>query len=125
MATRYKEPPIDKASSKAIVETIVGERNADLQGGNWIVTKARVISGNYNRLFILGEHLNSLGVDVEKDLIMIAASSIGFSKELPDFGMRGEAIQIITQQNLPKKETVTSTTAGIIRRAQPTTETSE
>jgi hypothetical protein len=126
MGDTYKEPPIDKQSTRVIVETIVGNANKDLQVGSWIITRARVISGNYNRLFILGEHLKALGIEgIDKDLAVIAGATIGFSPQIPDFGMRGEAVAIITQQNLPKSEKVREGGTGILKRAEPPAATEE
>jgi hypothetical protein len=118
--SQYREPPLDKASSRAIVETIVGEKNETVEKGDWIVHKSRVFSGNVARAYLLIDLLESLGcVNVWKVRNSIAGSSIGFSKEVPPYGMRGEAVSIITQQALPKKETIATSGEGLLRRGKP------
>ena len=118
----YQEPPIDKQSTRVLVETVVGNKSEDIETKNQNLTRARTISGNYNRLFILGEHLKKLGVDVSDDLTIIASATRGFSKEIPDFGLIGEAIQILTLQQLPKSEKVREGGTGILRRPEPKAE---
>jgi hypothetical protein len=123
MGDTYKEPPLDKASSRVLVSAIVGNENAKIEKGNWHVTKSRVISGNMNRLMVYAAHLEGLGIDVSADVINIQAATIGFSKEIPDYGERGEAIQILTQQDtLPKFEKVREGGTGVLKRPEQPTE---
>ena len=125
MSQGYREPPIDKASSRAIVETLCGNSNQTVQSGTWIIHKSRVIGGNMNRFYGLLDHLESIGCDktrIDKIRVSVAGTTIGFSQKIPEFGMRGEIKEVITQQQLPKKEPVTNTSDGLIRRGKPQTE---
>jgi hypothetical protein len=88
---------------REIVETIVGSRNREVKPGNTIIQKARVISGNYNRMFILMQFLKDKGLDTDKYTVYFANNTVGFSPKLPDYGMRGEALDILNVQK-PVKE---------------------
>jgi hypothetical protein len=117
VGNEIKQPAIDPASTRVIVETIVGNKSVNLEKGTWNVSKGRIIDGNYNRLMILANQMMDLGMDVSSDVAMIMGATVGFSPKIPDYGMRGEAIQIITQQELPKTEKVREGGTGILQRA--------
>lgn len=119
MGDQIKQPAIDPASTRVIVESIVGNKSANLEKGTWNVAKGRIISGEYNRLMILANQMMDMGIDVSSDVAMIMGATVGFSPKIPDFGMRGEAIQIITQQELPKTEKVREGGTGLLQRAMP------
>lgn len=126
MSGKPQESPLSQATTAAITETLIGSKNYTMAPGDWIKTKARIFSGNTNRLLDLFDHLQLIGCNseqVNKMRNMICESTIGLSPELPPNGMRGEALAVITLQNLPKKEQVMNTKSGIIRRAVPEPET--
>lgn len=118
----YQEPPIDKASSRAIVETLCGESNRTVQQGDHIVHRSRICGEGVARHFGLLAHMEAIGVNKEKVnayRVSLANITIGMSPEIPPYGMRGEIKEVITQQQLPKKETVTNTRSGLIKRPEP------
>jgi hypothetical protein len=122
MPEKYQEPPIDKASSRAIVEFEIGESNFTVKSGNHIIMRSRIVCEDQIRFMGLLDHLESLGVNsdaINKHRASVCLASIALSPELPPFGARGEAKDIITMQQLPKKETVTNTSDGLIRRGTP------
>jgi hypothetical protein len=128
MSTRQQESPLSQATTAAITETLIGSKNYNMQSGDWIKTKARIFSGPTNRLLDLFDHLQLIGCNgdqINKMRNMICESTIGLSPELPPNGMRGEALAVITLQNLPKKEQVMNTKSGIIRRGIPEPEQSQ
>jgi hypothetical protein len=103
---------------------LVSHRNATVESGNLIVQQARVISGNYNRVFVLLDYLEGLGINIARERNSIAGTTKGFSPELPAYGMRGEALAILTlTPDLPKKEIINNTQDGILKRGTPQPQT--
>jgi hypothetical protein len=117
---KYKEPPLDKASTKFIIEAVGGNENREVQTGDYIVQKANIFCGALYRLSSLFDTLENMGLELAKERNALVSPTIGFCTELPERGMRGELIQIITKQELPKKEVVRDTDDGNIQRQQPT-----
>lgn len=116
---RDEQPRIDQQSTRVIVETLVGNKNSTLETGNWLVTKSRIFSGNMYRLSVYSAYLQRIGIDVSQDITNILAGTIGFCKDFPDGGMREEAIQVLTQQELPRVEKLKEGGTGILKRGEP------
>lgn len=83
---------------------LTSEENKQVTSGNSIKHKARILSGNYNRISILFDTLENLGVDVAEERNAVFGATIGFSPELPPYGLRGETLDFFKAQQQPKKE---------------------
>jgi hypothetical protein len=83
---------------QAVTQTIIGEENTDIQHGNTIITKARIFDGNSNRLANAFDYYVMRGCDAKiigQLRATVFGASIGYCKDIPDYGMRGEALEII------------------------------
>jgi hypothetical protein len=114
--TAYKEPRIDKASTKIIVETIAGNDNREVVEGDFIEQKSNIFCGAMYRTLGLLNTLENMGMRFGKERNALLNPTIGFCTELPRRGMRGEIIEVITGQELPKTEKVRDTDSGAIVR---------
>jgi hypothetical protein len=106
--TNYKEPRLSPGASEACVQTIVGIQNKQIDknlSGNSGLQKTRVFSASTARLFDFLSVLSNAGftrateLRDEKILEIIAASP-----ELAPYGLRGEALQMLTLQPQITKE---------------------
>lgn len=131
---REPQPRLDPGTSRTLASTLVGNENATIQPGNYIVHKSRILSGAKNRALGGLDHLQSLAVyckdndkktkaikDLEDMRISMAGNTIGFAKEIPEYGMRGEALIAFIGNEMPKKENVREGSTGILRRPEPQT----
>jgi hypothetical protein len=113
---------LDPATSRTLASAIVGNENATVQSGNYIVHKGRIFSGKKNRLLGLLDHLQTIGCDtrrIDAIRVSVAGNTIGFCKEIPDYGERGEALIALIGAELPKKENIREGGTGILSRGQP------
>ena len=126
MSSTYerKQPVLDPSTSRALVKSVIGHENIELQDGDWQYNKARNCSGNVNRVFSFFTICEQFGLDVNKLKNAFVAQTVGLSPDLQPYGMRGEVVQLATQQ-FPKKENITNTTGGIIRIGRPEQEATQ
>lgn len=97
---RFLENP-----NSQLTQAIVSNNNEVIRDGTSIIANSRVISGNANRLLMLLQLLKDKGLpSANKYINYIAINTKGFSKEIPDYGLRGEVIDVITRQLKPKPE---------------------
>jgi hypothetical protein len=90
--------------NQTAIETIIGEKNRKVRLGNSLIHKSRIISGNYNRVAILLDFLEKIGLNVESTRNAVFGATLGFSPELAPNGMRGELIELVNPVRQPKKD---------------------
>jgi hypothetical protein len=94
-----------ETSNQTVTSIITSEDNTEIQPGNSIITKSRIFSGETNRLANLFDYLILRGCNKDKIAALrttVFGASIGYCKDIPDFGMRGEALDLVRPS--PKKE---------------------
>jgi hypothetical protein len=82
-------------------EVIVGLNNDDIQQGSSITQKSRIFDGDSARTANLFDYLDSICSYNQKAVArlnklrtMVFGVSLGYCKEIPDFGMRGEILDL-------------------------------
>lgn len=105
----YKEARLSPTAAEACVQTIVGVKNYDITeqySGDSGIQKARVFSGSTAKVLNFLDFYISLGSKSARRLRdKILLETNGASPELPPYGQRGEALQILTLQSPTQKET--------------------
>lgn len=125
MSSQDKPPRIDPATSRTLASAIVGNENATVQDGNYIIHKSRIFSGSKNRVLGLLDHLEARGCSkarLDRIRNSVAGNSIGFCKDIPEYGQRGEALFALVGSELPKKENVREGGTNVLKRPQPQSE---
>jgi hypothetical protein len=102
-------------SKQEITDTIVGTDFGNIKKGTAVITKSRIISGNYNRLGLAFDVLDRLGVDQSDIRTSVFGNTIAFSPELSPTGLRGEALELA--RPAPKKEQQPPITQNIMSQA--------
>ncbi len=126
MSQIKKEPPISPQSQRVMVEVIAGNEKASMGDGNYIYVKAKILSGNYNRVAQLFDLLESLGMDVNKERTAFFAPTIGFTPTLTPGGVREEIVNILTQSPpMPKQNEVRKGSTEILSRTNQPEQPSE
>jgi len=88
---------------------ITGRKNEVVPIGTSMIQDMRVTSGPLNRLLVglqqaANYEVDGKRVNTAKYVTYIALSTKGFSKEIPDHGQRGEAIEMYSKAIRPRKE---------------------
>ena len=90
-------------------EVIVGVNNEDIQQGSSITQKSRIFDGDSARFANLLDYLESIGCN-KRDLDGIRTTvfgvSLGYCKEIPDYGMRGEILEFVRPRQQKQKDQV-------------------
>jgi hypothetical protein len=78
-------------------KALIGVDNATIEKGNSILMRGRVVCEEDVRYQMWIRHLISIGlVDVESYGLNANALSYAYSPELPDFGLRGEVVSVMS-----------------------------
>lgn len=77
---------------------LIGIDNGEIKAGNQMLMRGRIISSDDVRFHSFIRHLQTIGVDVQDYGITANALSYAYSPEIPDYGLRGELVSVITPQ---------------------------
>lgn len=86
-----------------LVKTLIGNQTEEVKPGNSIIANGRVISGDSDRLLTLLQLLESEGVSTGKYQIYVANNSRGYSPKIPDYGQRGEIVDLYSNAGTKKE----------------------
>ena len=91
-------------SNAQLSKVVTGRKNQKIKPGSSGSQDSRIICGEQYRLLVFFDMLSNLGVETDDFSTSISHHTKGFSKDIPDHGQRGEAIEMYINKTRTTKE---------------------